>query len=1353
MYVGEKSSLIALLLFSAQAVAPMLAADPAEMPQAAAEVETQLKHAETYYWFGMAESGNLQAFYKGYSHLWKAEQIVDDGPFTARQREAYRKRIHGLRTDLKEQVEIGHDTLYGLFPLTRFLRPSIFAESTTLDTFEVIDDPRVMASTSAARKLSLEVITRWTERHHLDCVFNSNPRSEALENEALYLFNLSPKFFVHNYREVVDALSDAQEEQFYKNNVTREIQETLMEKWKIRDLLIVTVHEVDIVDDDYFYIVEGKIVSLDESAANALWRRIFGDNLIEPRPTHNFQVMGFSRDRTGEFYSILVINIVLWMIAALIFWLLTRSQLRAGATAQRASLLLVPTLGFAVGRFSAWAVAPVLRSISQIPETLAIVSWWLPCLAGFALLLFPMLVFWLVGKRFLKFIPLVNVEGRMAATFIAIGCGGVGYLAVPLLMFLQSSGIAILVPLAIAAILMAYLFGRAMDSRDKTSILVAVVPMLLSLALGAAVFHCSLSLTWTTTAVVALFAAAPVAADVRREVKLAIKQSRRKSAVRDAGPIESGPLNSELLADRIEKPKFQQLPGYDQCWSRVTPLLKGQSAQLFLHGTGGCGLTATANAVADQLARALESTNHKVARMNGECSQPVGEPTPFGPFRQALAKHFQLDLLGSADHSSDMDAALGELFQTVIPFGGMLIPGAGGGSVTVSSSEEIHSSIAWMLRRLSRRFYILLIIDDAQWLDSSSQSLLRYLLQQFPPGGKYPIAIIVTTHESAALAEMGDEATRAAVEIKYPAMEQLAKLLTHGIGFTPLTAQQIVDHFGSDTEAQGGLFWVMQVLASLARANVFIRTEQGIALIDNKWPTDVAIPDKMRDVLREQIRNHPEHRQIIECAACASERREFSASLLAEALEMRRLDILAELDRIDRETSIIYDVRKQDDCFAFQSSFMLEAVRHEFHVGEEGPQSTDVPQIVREYHARLASILEKSLEKSSRKLYRVANHYFAAGALHAEKAMKYCLQAARSACSVVDFDASERFLERAEQSAKIIGRLDAIEVERLFLQCQRAHISGQFDQFAEVANLSKIYLDAHDDPPARLMLAVAQVHYDAGKTSGDASWFENAHEMGKQMIARAKTPLEEAIGHHVVGISLPLTQRSLRQQELRNALQLVDQDRSKRHEDAEAVGRIIGSLAEELSRGTTDERETAKELFERRLNLNEEYKIADPQGQAMTHGGLGRLAYFSADKDIETARHHFEKDLEISEAIGDLQGQVQMHSLLGACALEENDAELALSHYRRSRELSHDTISRVFANTGLLACYARTKDLERVQEISRDLLGMAEQVNFPDTCAETICNDLEAVGEESLHDESRRLLAIARKQRSQQIAS
>lgn len=103
--------------------------------EARSEIDRQILHAETYYWFGMAEQGNMTAFRKGLWHLSQAEEQLAAVSLSTDDKERYASRIEGLRVDLDEQIEIAHDTLFGVFPLMRFITQTLFAEATTLDTF------------------------------------------------------------------------------------------------------------------------------------------------------------------------------------------------------------------------------------------------------------------------------------------------------------------------------------------------------------------------------------------------------------------------------------------------------------------------------------------------------------------------------------------------------------------------------------------------------------------------------------------------------------------------------------------------------------------------------------------------------------------------------------------------------------------------------------------------------------------------------------------------------------------------------------------------------------------------------------------------------------------------------------------------------------------------------------------------------------------------------------------------------------------------------------------------------------------------------------------------------------------
>ena len=128
---------------------------------------------------------------------------------------ALSSRISALRVDLEKQSELSHDTLFGVFPMVRFLSESVFTDTLSLGTFEVADDPAVMASNSACRRL-IDILNRVSGRYRqLDVIFLSREKNHDLENEALYLFNQDSKFFVHNRYEMLGLFGDLYDQKLY----------------------------------------------------------------------------------------------------------------------------------------------------------------------------------------------------------------------------------------------------------------------------------------------------------------------------------------------------------------------------------------------------------------------------------------------------------------------------------------------------------------------------------------------------------------------------------------------------------------------------------------------------------------------------------------------------------------------------------------------------------------------------------------------------------------------------------------------------------------------------------------------------------------------------------------------------------------------------------------------------------------------------------------------------------------------------------------------------------------------------------------------------------------------------------
>ena len=99
----------------------------------------------------------------------------------------------------------------------------------------------------------------------------------------------------------------------------------------------------------------------------------------------------------------------------------------------------------------------------------------------------------------------------------------------------------------------------------------------------------------------------------------------------------------------------------------------------------------------------------------------------YAPFRQALAQHFEVNLLAPPGPKiQQISQALGGIFGSVIPFARhSLSPFGGRRRLRRPGRSEIHASIAWMLRRLAKTGPVLLFLDDVQWLDEASRGAGR----------------------------------------------------------------------------------------------------------------------------------------------------------------------------------------------------------------------------------------------------------------------------------------------------------------------------------------------------------------------------------------------------------------------------------------------------------------------------------------------------------------------------------------------------------------------------------------------------------------------------------------------------
>ena len=259
------------------------------------DINKNIKDAEFYYWIGMEENGDMKSYQKGLLLLDTAEESLKALNVPEKKRENILAKISGLRTDIEQQADIAHDTLIGVFPMIRMLNPSLFWDSLADKTYELNDDPAVIATTVAIERLVKDVLVKWKQHIQLNVIVNSFPKNKALENEILYVLNTYKKFFIHNDLDIVSALTEEEYKVYISNNSDKKSIKKLAKAFNTSFLLEITINELNVVNNDHLYLINGTVHDINKS-----------------EPLTTFSTYGFCRDRTGQLYPILITNVFLF---------------------------------------------------------------------------------------------------------------------------------------------------------------------------------------------------------------------------------------------------------------------------------------------------------------------------------------------------------------------------------------------------------------------------------------------------------------------------------------------------------------------------------------------------------------------------------------------------------------------------------------------------------------------------------------------------------------------------------------------------------------------------------------------------------------------------------------------------------------------------------------------------------------------------------------------------------------------------------------------------------------------------------------------------------------------------------
>ncbi len=1272
-------------------------------------VQQQITLAQTYFWFGIEEKGNMEAFQTGLEHLANAKEALKDRKAGLPEKEmsALKAEIFALQSDLEQQAELAHDTLFGVFPLIRFLTVTLFSDAMATGTFKLVDDPSVTAATAASLKLASTFSRYLRSRPQLDVVFNSVPMATALENEALYIFNNSDKFFVHSKREVIAALgTDAMEfgserrdpmvsedsdelwAAFEANLIDRDVSSRLLNDFGADDLLVVTLRRMEANLGDNFFVAEGRVFS--KGVAQAL----------DPA-----FAMGFSRDRRDQLVPIILTNIMLLGFAPVLYAFFT---LHYPIPRKRRIIdIEMIMVAFLVGRCLPWFLIPPLLTLAPAAETLALLSFWWVAFVGLVIFAAPVLLIRIVLPRLAGYFPSLHMDGKGGVLAISSAFGTSAYLAGPVFLYFQDYALTILVALLIASSSAAYLLGRSFDEADGLPVSVWTVSTLFSVMLGMAIFHGNvLYLT--------------ILAGITFVMTVAIGKLFRKSAPQNSHTRTPNALqlsNCDADVQRMagkSAPAFQPSSIYHTACAQVHEVLSKKVVWLLLTGSVGTGKTTMAQAVSRYLQKEYSTRNKSHLLLSGTCIRYANDSTslPYAPFREAFAPYLDMSIFGNATKAIQRGSIIDDAFEFLGPLAYFFRDPGQSAETDTANKQDIYVFVSESLKKLIRDQAIILSIDDIQWMDEASRELLNHLLQAFPPGTPDTLTFILTTRDRTSTLLHYPELSSATIDIIHLTLEQKRKILTDGFGIDRETTDAIIERVEDGFPGYGPLTSLVDTVATLFRKGLLIKGKDGLFELprEKRKPSVIPLPEGPMEEIMAFFEKYPDSIPLIACAACLG--REFEVRVLARALAKDRMDVIGALDDIETKTGMVYDVIEKDDVYAFRSNAALEMLKQRLHMAVEGQEYVASPQRVREFNARVAQALEPELEDSPETVFKIASLYAIAGNQYTDKAFSFAIAASSKAQAMYEFDLAGSYLRQAENLPRNHRVNQAtLGLEKVLLNCEKAHVQGMDRENAAIEILDYLEENA-GEYSADLLSIAARACYDGGTEHFNQELFATAVVLGYCLVSRAGTPAHRAEGHHYIGLSLPPYKFQERSEHLEIAFRLLDEQNDPSLDPL--LAKVANSLAELLSYGQGTAPERAKALFERSLEIKQRPGIQDLEGLALSHGGLGRLAFEAAKRqdsntpDFSEARSHFTADIEISTKLGDFKGEALMLSHLGHCDRLEGESEEAIEKYQRSLELATDIVTRLFSTAGLLDCYCRLDATEQFEAQANDMHRLIE---------------------------------------------